>query len=169
MSMTPWPFAAASGRSGESRLNSVLTLDRLITLVQGVAALPELWRPGVHFGSHERWATHLHRDDAVDIWVMTWQPLTGVEAHDHGASVEVFTVVEGSLEEHRPARNSEELVTSLSPSVVRPVAAGVRHELRNASSLPAISIHAASPPDAASPHEFGPSEFIAAGARSRSA
>jgi hypothetical protein len=143
--MSAWLLPSASGTAAESRINSVLTLDRLITLVQGVAAQPELWRPGVHFGSHPRWATSLHRDDSVDIWVMTWQPLTASDAHDHGDAIEVFTVVEGALEEERTTRDGQHLVTSLSASVVRPVAAGIRHDIRNVCTMPAISIHVASP------------------------
>jgi len=131
--------------ASDSDLVTVLTLDRLITLVQGIAAQPEIWRPRVRFGSHERWATHLHRDDELDLWLTTWQPTTRPDMHSHVDSVAVFTVVEGSLEEERIGPDGHALLTTLSHGVIRPVGTGISHDLRNVSFAPAISIHAAAP------------------------
>lgn len=123
----------------------MLTLDRLITLVQGVAARPELWRPRVRFGTQQRWAIHLHRDHGLDLWLTTWQPTTGPDMHEHHESIAAFTVVEGRLEEERVGQGGQSALTTLSGGVIRPVAAGTRHDLRNVSFAPAISIHAAAP------------------------
>lgn len=129
----------------DSDLVNVLTLDRLITLVQGVVAQPDIWRPRVRFGSHDRWAIHLHRGDDLDIWLTTWQPTTRPDLHEHIGSIAVFTVVEGSLEEERIGPDGQPVLTTLSRGVLRPVAAGTQHDLRNVSFAPAVSIHAAAP------------------------
>jgi hypothetical protein len=126
----------------------VLTLDSLITLVQGVARQPNLWRPGVHFGTRSRHTTRLHRDDQVEMWVTSWLPGSPPEQrdgapHNHGDSIGVFTVVEGELIEERIDRDGQLLVSRLTPSVIRPLAPHLAHDVRNTSELPAISIHAA--------------------------
>jgi hypothetical protein len=58
----------------------------------------------------------------------------------------VFTVVEGELLEERMDRDGQLLVSRLTPSVIRPVVPHLKHTVRNASDLPAISIHAAAVP-----------------------
>jgi len=136
----------ATGESAAARSNTVLTLDSLITLVQGVARQPDLWRPGVHFSSKSRHSTRLHRDDQVDMWLMAWLPGSAPDPHDHGAAIEVFTVVEGELLEERIDRDGQLLASRLTSSVIRPIAPRLAHDVRNASDVPAISIHAAAVP-----------------------
>src|SRR5689334_11331262 len=105
--MAGLPFRATSAETARSRFNSVLTLDSLITLVQGVARQPDLWRPGVHFSTRSRHSTRLHRDEQVDIWLMAWLPGSVPDPHDHGDAIEVFTVVEGELLEERIDRDGQ--------------------------------------------------------------
>jgi hypothetical protein len=134
----------------------VLTLDGLITLVQGVARQPELWRPGVHFSAKPRHSARLHRDDQLEVWLTTWRPGSDPNPHDHGEAIEVFTVVEGELVEERIDRDGQLLVSRLSSSVLRPVAPRLAHDVRNASDLPAISIHAAAIPITAPARRVAP-------------
>ena len=149
--MTAFPVRVSTGSGGRSRFNSVLTLDSLITLVQGVARQSDIWRPAARVGTRGRHSTWLHRDEQVEVWLTTWLPSseTGRPAsapHTHGDSIEVFTVVEGALLEERIDRDGQLLVSRLTPSVIRPVAPHLTHDLRNASDVPTISIHAATTP-----------------------
>jgi hypothetical protein len=124
-----------------------LCAQDLATLVSDLADRPHVWRPQVRFGSDERWWTRLRGDDTVDIWLLTWVTDTGTDLHDHGSSAGAFTVVAGTLEEVRPeGPNGALVVTSLAAGDVRVVERGVVHDVRSPSDLPAISLHAYSPP-----------------------
>jgi mannose-6-phosphate isomerase-like protein (cupin superfamily) len=68
------------------------------------------------------------------------------ELHDHGRSTGAFTVVQGALEEVRAVPSGALTATDLRPGRTQWVAAGVVHDVRNVAALPAVSIHAYSPP-----------------------
>jgi mannose-6-phosphate isomerase-like protein (cupin superfamily) len=124
-----------------------LTTAELAALVQQVAAEPAHWQAQLRFGAEERWWTRLHSDEAVDIWLLTWVRDTATDLHDHGDSAGAFIVVAGDLEEVRPVAATAELAsTQVSAGDVREVPRGVVHDVRSPSLLPAISIHAYSPP-----------------------
>jgi hypothetical protein len=124
-----------------------LSTDDLATLVCELADNPRLWQSQVRFGTDERWWTRLRGDDVVDIWLLTWVLDTGTDLHDHGASAGAFVVVGGELEEVRPTEQTTDLVaTRLAAGAVRRVERGAVHDVRCPSRLPAISIHAYSPP-----------------------
>jgi mannose-6-phosphate isomerase-like protein (cupin superfamily) len=120
---------------------------QLAALVREVAAGPAAWRSLVHFGTTERWWTRLRADDDVDVWLLTWLTGTGTDLHDHGGSSAAFTVVEGMLNEARAYRRGDAMtISTVRPGGLREVAADVIHDVSNPSALPAISIHAYSPP-----------------------
>ncbi|MCH5643730.1 MULTISPECIES: cysteine dioxygenase family protein [unclassified Gordonia (in: high G+C Gram-positive bacteria)] len=56
--------------------------------------LPSTWDP-VH-----RWATRIHADDDVDVWLISWTPGEATELHDHAGSLGALTVLSGSLREY---------------------------------------------------------------------
>jgi mannose-6-phosphate isomerase-like protein (cupin superfamily) len=124
-----------------------LSPTSLASLVSELAKHPAEWLASVRFGAEERWWTRLRGDDVVDVWLLTWVPDTGTELHDHGNSAGAFTVVSGMLEEVRPEGPNGELVaTRLHAGAVRAISRGVVHDVRSPSVIPAISIHAYSPP-----------------------
>jgi mannose-6-phosphate isomerase-like protein (cupin superfamily) len=124
-----------------------LCVQDLATLVGDLADRPESWHSLVRFGSEERWWTRLRGDDTVDIWLLTWVTDTGTDLHDHGNSAGAFTVVSGTLEEVRPdGPNGALRVTTLEAGDVRVVERGAVHDVRSPFALPAISLHAYSPP-----------------------
>jgi hypothetical protein len=124
-----------------------LRTAQLAAIVREVAADTASWRPLVQFGTTERWWTRLRADDDLDVWLLTWLTGTGTDLHDHGGSVAAFTVVEGVLNEVRAYRRGEPMtISTVRPNGVREVAADVVHDVSNPSRLPAISIHAYSPP-----------------------
>jgi quercetin dioxygenase-like cupin family protein len=122
-----------------------LELPELVNVVRDYADRTALWLPQVRFTAESRWWTHLHGDDTHDVWLLSWLQDQTTELHDHGGSTAAFTVVQGALEEVRV--NAGELSrTDLRPGVTQWVAPGVVHDVRNVQSLPAVSIHAYSPP-----------------------
>jgi mannose-6-phosphate isomerase-like protein (cupin superfamily) len=126
---------------------SSLDATDLAALVADVASRPAEWQAEVRFGADARWWTRLRRDELVDVWLLTWVYDTGSDLHDHGPSAGAFTVVVGELEEVRPDGPDHELVpTTLRAGDVRQVERGVVHDVRSPSTLPAVSIHAYSPP-----------------------
>jgi hypothetical protein len=119
----------------------------LADLVREIAADEAAWAPLVQFGTDERWWTRLRSDDIVDVWLLTWLRGSGTDLHDHGGSRAAFTVVQGMLNEVRAyPRGDATTISTVRPGGIREVAADVIHDVRNPSSLAAISIHAYSPP-----------------------
>jgi hypothetical protein len=128
-------------------LATPLDVDSLADLVRDVANDPARWQTEVRFSADERWWTRLYGDESVDVWLLTWVQDTGTDLHDHGDSAGAFTVVSGILDEVRPAESAGELVTNrLQPGEVRKISRGTVHDVRSPNTLPAISIHAYSPP-----------------------
>ena len=79
------------------------------------------------------------------MWLLSWLQDQTTELHDHGGSTAAFTVVQGALEEVRVDAGWLTR-TDLRPGLTQWVAPGVVHDVRNVQSLPAVSIHAYSPP-----------------------
>jgi quercetin dioxygenase-like cupin family protein len=122
-----------------------LDLPELIELVRLFADDTSLWQPQVRFRAESRWWTRLHGDGDSDVWLLTWMQDQVTELHDHGGSTAAFTVVQGALEEVRLEAGALS-ATDLRPGRTQWVAPGLVHDVRNVESLPAVSIHAYSPP-----------------------
>src|SRR3954453_20116168 len=118
---------------------NALDLDDLVEVACGMAAEVGRWRPRIQFRADSRWWTRLHGDNVLDVWLLTWLADQSTDLHDHGGSAAAFTVVEGSLSEVRLAgpRERRAVVTAGS---TRTVEAGVVHDVRNPSGIPAISV-----------------------------
>ena len=110
--------------------------------------------PYIEYDERERWHQRIYRDRRVDVWLISWMPSQATSLHDHGGSAGAFTVVEGELTEtvdatamgarhpERPplrelTRSGGEAV-GFGPSYI--------HDVRNAGTVPAVSVHAYSPP-----------------------
>ncbi len=121
------------------------TLPLLVDLVRDIVEDTDLWLPQVRFSAQSRWWTRLLSHSDVDVWLLTWLQDQTTELHDHGDSTAAFTVVQGSLDEAR-FESGRLTSTGLRPGRTQWVAPGVVHDVRNVHSLPAVSIHAYSPP-----------------------
>ncbi|MGD9696549.1 MAG: cysteine dioxygenase family protein [Thermoleophilia bacterium] len=118
----------------------------LRALVDGLAATPGLWEPGVRHDPAERLYELLWRDERIEVWLICWSGEdhdTGF--HDHDISNGAFAVVRGELVEERlglegPIRRRLRAGRSVafSPSHV--------HRVRGVGAGRAVSIHAYSPP-----------------------
>jgi hypothetical protein len=123
-------------------------IDRagLRELVGRIAAHPERWRALVRSGTADRHFEQLLRDDHVDVWVISWANGSDTGFHDHDVSSGAVAVVEGELIEER-------LVLGGPPRRIHHRAgetfdfdAAHVHRMRQDSAVPAVSIHAYSPP-----------------------
>jgi rhodanese-related sulfurtransferase/mannose-6-phosphate isomerase-like protein (cupin superfamily) len=100
------------------------------------------WMDRVRLRAEYRWYERLYHGRDHDIWVISWLPGQSTGFHDHGDSSGAFVVATGTLEEHRPG----ETTIVIHPGRPRVFGAYYAHDVRNASTGPAISIHAYSPP-----------------------
>jgi predicted metal-dependent enzyme (double-stranded beta helix superfamily) len=124
----------------------LLGARQLEEVVRRHAASPAEWLSRVRLSPEGRWYERIHLDEAHEVWVISWLPGQGTGFHDHGGSAGAFAVVWGTLLEWRVA--GPELV------LVRPVRAGGArsfgpryvHDVRNAGTAVAVSVHAYSPP-----------------------
>jgi predicted metal-dependent enzyme (double-stranded beta helix superfamily) len=108
--------------------------------------------PFVRFEPDERWHRRIYRDDDVDVWLLTWLPSQGTELHDHGGSQGAFTVLDGELTEFLPRLDRHGAgVTALvghRRRLMSTTTFGARHvhDVVNRGRMPAVSVHAYSPP-----------------------
>jgi predicted metal-dependent enzyme (double-stranded beta helix superfamily) len=108
--------------------------------------------PFVDFDERARWHQRIYRDPRIDIWLISWLPSQGTELHDHGGSSGAFTVLSGTLTEFVPSGYADGRVRVRVREAERAAGESVRfgrhyiHDVRNAGSEPAISVHAYSPP-----------------------
>ena len=129
--------------SGSSKLSAAFsrTPEELANIVS-LFASSEGWINRVRLRSERRWYERLYQGSNHDIWVISWLPGQSTGFHDHGASSGAFVVVTGTLEEHRPGEQTR----VIPPGQSRSFGPDYKHDVRNVSLAPAISIHAYSPP-----------------------
>lgn len=103
--------------------------------------------PYVRYEERDRWHLRLHRDQRVDVWLISWLPTQGTQLHDHGGSAGAFTVISGMLDESVYVPPKGDLRQRKHPAG-RSVGFGARHvhDVRNTSAAPAVSVHAYSRP-----------------------
>lgn len=100
----------------------------------------------------ERWATRIHAEDEVDVWLISWVPDKSTELHDHCGSLGALTVLSGALNEYR--WNGNRLVRRrLEAGDQAGFPMGWVHDVMRApdrpiaiSNSPTLSVHAYSPP-----------------------
>lgn len=117
------------------------TPEELAHIVTTFAA-SDGWIDRVRLRTEGRWYERLFHGPDHDIWVISWLPGQSTGFHDHGASAGAFVVATGILEEHRIG----ERFRVIPPGQARAFGTDYAHDVRNASTAPAVSIHAYSPP-----------------------
>jgi predicted metal-dependent enzyme (double-stranded beta helix superfamily) len=136
-------------RQGQPRspypIESSLPPAELLALVDEVVAAEALWRHLVVHDASDRATLRLIATDCYEVWLLGWTPGQRVELHDHGPSHAAFQVVEGTLTELEPGpRGLARRIRTTGSR--RAVPSGTVHDVLNASSTPATSLHAYSPP-----------------------
>jgi mannose-6-phosphate isomerase-like protein (cupin superfamily) len=123
-------------------------LDRteLRALVAQIAADPAQWRHLVRHTTAERTFEQLRRDQHVDIWVISWTSGSDTGFHDHDLSRGAVAVVDGEVIEERLALGGPPLELHHRAGDVFDFDASHVHRMRQVRDVPAVSIHAYSPP-----------------------
>ena len=72
-------------------------LPRLRTIVEEMAASPDIWSSSIRFDLTERHCVRLRQHDGVEVWLICWDLGQDTLLHDHGGSVGAFAVADGAL------------------------------------------------------------------------
>jgi predicted metal-dependent enzyme (double-stranded beta helix superfamily) len=94
----------------------------------------------------ERTYELLELTDELEIWAIHWPQGRGLELHDHGGSVGALWVVSGTLEEHYVEPQHSVARRTLATGGGAAFGPTYIHDVVNAQSAPATSVHAYSPP-----------------------
>lgn len=122
-------------------------LHLLTTLTKRIAAAEAVWRPLVRHDPAQRWYTRLVLSGTVEVWIIGWSPGQYTPVHDHGGALGALAVAEGTLSESMFTTDWAPRVTRLhSPGRTAGFAPHHVHQVGNAASGVATSIHAYSPP-----------------------
>ncbi len=123
-----------------------LTPEELQQFAAGLAAAPERWSHFVHHSDDVRVYEQIWDDEDVNAWVICWSEDQDTGYHDHDESAAAITVVAGRVREDRLTLGAEPRSRELRAGttfVVEPVAI---HRVLHAGDVPAVTIHAYSPP-----------------------
>ena len=122
------------------------TPQALLDLVGAVADDPARWRSAVRFDAGRRHWSRLPAPDGAELWLLTWLPDQSTDLHDHGPSAAALTVVAGWLEEVRADATGRRTTSVLAAGDGVHLSPGVVHDVGNRGTVPAVSVHAYSPP-----------------------
>ena len=90
-----------------------LEKSELVSLVDQLAALTELWRGELTFSAQRRQYMSLYRDQYVDVWAIRWTRGSDTGWHDHDVSSGAVRVVRGSIREATPRIGGEHRVRAI--------------------------------------------------------
>jgi predicted metal-dependent enzyme (double-stranded beta helix superfamily) len=108
-------------------------------------ALRDRWSALVHHDPDERGYGLLHRDEALEVYVVSWMAGHDTGFHDHGDSAAAIAVVAGAIYEERLSLAGP-VGTMLSAGDLVTIGPEAIHCVRHFGSEPSVSIHAYSPP-----------------------
>jgi predicted metal-dependent enzyme (double-stranded beta helix superfamily) len=140
---------AGQNRSRRARLTpGRLSQARLSQIVAALAARPGGWGDVVRFEAARRWYQRLELAGDHEVWLLSWLPGQSTGFHDHGHAAGAFAVAEGQVRERtvavgrgRPVRN-----LTVTRGSVRAFGPHYVHDVINTFDMPAITVHAYSPP-----------------------
>lgn len=123
------------------------TLSRtdLRRAARDAAAAAHRWSDRLPCAPERRGALLLHRDEAVEIWALSWHPGHDTGFHDHGDSAAAIAMVSGELREERLTLGAPSVRTLVTGDLVDAHPEHV-HRVVNTAAAAAVSVHAYSPP-----------------------
>jgi predicted metal-dependent enzyme (double-stranded beta helix superfamily) len=138
--------AAVLGRSRPAR--GRLSQARLGEIVGALAARPGSWGQIVRFEAGRRWYRRLLLAEDHEVWLLTWLPGQDTGFHDHGSAAGAFAVAQGRVLERAvtAGRRLPSRGLSVAAGHVRSFGPRYVHDVANAFTEPAITVHAYSPP-----------------------
>ena len=127
----------------------ITSRDVPVRLVMTWAAQVDRWRPFIDYRSDTRWYRLLERTEDHEVWLLSWLPGQGTDLHDHGPAAGAFTVATGTLTERVIAtplgRPPVVQISVLSVGGWRAFGPHYIHQLTNAGTVAAVSVHAYTP------------------------
>jgi predicted metal-dependent enzyme (double-stranded beta helix superfamily) len=118
----------------------------LRALVADLAARPGDWRHLVQHDPHARTYEQLRRDESVAIWLICWMDDHDTGFHDHDLSSGAVAVIEGEVAEDRLVLGGEPTTRTFGCGEAFHFGAADIHRVRHAGAVPAVTLHAYSPP-----------------------
>lgn len=144
-----FPLAFAKAPSAEHReagSAGLLGPASLGRLVRDVADAGQ-WPGSVMFRAGRHWFHRLELTANYEIWLLAWLPGQHTGFHDHGDAAGAFAVVQGELRERLARPGSREVRTRTArQGKVTSFGRQHLHDVGNDSGVPAVSLHAYSPP-----------------------
>src|ERR1700759_842 len=123
-----------------------LTLEELHRFAAGLAAEPETWRRHVRHDSDARVYEEIWNDGDVNAWVICWSEDQDTGFHDHDESGAAIAVISGQVREDRLRVGDEPRSRVLAAGQIFTVPEVAIHRVLHAGDVPAVTIHAYSPP-----------------------
>jgi hypothetical protein len=118
----------------------------LRALAERVAVVTDV-TPHVRHDPGQRHYTLLHRDDAVEVWLICWMHDHDTGFHDHDGSSGAVHVVAGTLAEDRLALGTTpRKALEYGPGETFSFDGAHVHRMSHAGGGPAVSVHVYSPP-----------------------
>ena len=126
-----------------------LDRDELERIAATLAGDPASWHPHASHDAAERHFALAHRDEHVEVYVISWQPGHDTGFHDHGVSAGAFAIASGQLTEERLRLDGPSFSRVLAAGESAAFSPAAIHRVRHAGGEPAVSVHVYSPPLAA--------------------
>jgi mannose-6-phosphate isomerase-like protein (cupin superfamily) len=125
----------------DTTVRAALSPRQLAAEARALAARPAEWVSRVRLSAEGRWYARLRTDADHEVWLISWLPGQETGFHDHGGSAGAFAIAWGTLEERTPGQTAV-----IGGGQARAFGPQFVHNVRNASSSLAVSVHAYSPP-----------------------
>jgi mannose-6-phosphate isomerase-like protein (cupin superfamily) len=134
-----------------------LTAEALERFVARLATTPELWRHAVRHASDVRVYEQIWDDEDVNAWVICWSEDQDTGFHDHDDSSAAIAVISGQVREDRLRLGDVPRSQTFGPGSIFTVPAVAIHRVLHAGDVPAVTLHAYSPPlDRTGAYRIGP-------------
>jgi quercetin dioxygenase-like cupin family protein len=134
-----------------------LTAAALERFVARLAATPELWEHAVRHASDVRVYEQIWDDEDVNAWVICWSEDQDTGFHDHDDSSAAIAVIDGQVREDRLRLDGTPGSQTFAPGSIFTVPAVAIHRVLHAGDIPAVTLHAYSPPlDRTGAYRIGP-------------
>ena len=123
-----------------------LSIAELERFVAQLAATPERWQHLVKHRGDARVYEQIWDQEDVNAWVICWSEDQDTGFHDHDDSAAAILVIEGHVREERLRLGTRPDARVIGPGRTFFVPPSAIHRVLHAGSMPAVTIHAYSPP-----------------------
>jgi predicted metal-dependent enzyme (double-stranded beta helix superfamily) len=123
-----------------------LTAPELEAYVRDLMKRPEAWADLVEHHPDRRRYELLLRDDRLEVWLICWMDDHDTGFHDHDLSAGAVGVVAGAVREDRLVLGGATVTRVAGTGETFTFAASDIHRVLHAGDVPAVTLHAYSPP-----------------------